>query len=56
MKSATAYTVNGVINLFKAASTQRTIQRVVLTSSIVAAGYPTGKGFKLDAGKATVNR
>lgn len=56
VKSATAYTVNGVINLFKAASTQRTIQRVVLTSSIVAAGYPTGKGFKLDAGKATVNR
>ncbi|CDM27381.1 hypothetical protein DTO013E5_8495 [Penicillium roqueforti] len=49
VKSATAYTVNGVINLFKAASTQRTIQRVVLTSSIVAAGYPTGKGFKLDA-------
>ncbi|CAI7650799.1 unnamed protein product [Penicillium glandicola] len=48
VESATAYTVNGVVNLLKAASTERTIKRVVLTSSIVAAGYPTGKGFKLD--------
>ncbi|KAJ6179786.1 hypothetical protein N7519_010247 [Penicillium mononematosum] len=48
VESATAYTVNGVVNLLKAASTEPTIKRVVLTSSIVAAGYPTGKGFKLD--------
>ncbi|CAP99574.1 hypothetical protein E8E15_006409 [Penicillium rubens] len=48
VESATAYTVNGVVNLLKAASTKPTIKRVVLTSSIVAAGYPAGKGFKLD--------
>ncbi|CAG8890481.1 unnamed protein product [Penicillium egyptiacum] len=55
VESATAYTVNGVVNLLGSASTEPTIKRVVLTSSIVAAGYPTGKGFKLDVGKVTPN-
>lgn len=49
--SAVAYTVNGNVNLLKAAATQISIKRVVFTSSIVAAGYPKGPGFKLDVGK-----
>ena len=55
MESATAYTVNGVVNLLIAAATEDKIKRVVLTSSIVAAGYPTGSGFKLDVGKTSLN-
>ncbi|KAJ5519068.1 3-beta hydroxysteroid dehydrogenase/isomerase [Penicillium expansum] len=45
---AIAYTVNGNTNLLQSASTQTSIKRVVFTSSIVAAGYPKGPGFKLD--------
>lgn len=52
MESATAYTVSGVVNLLSAAATETAIKRVVLTSSIVAAGYPTGKGFRLDVGES----
>ncbi|KAJ5143328.1 uncharacterized protein N7515_002115 [Penicillium bovifimosum] len=48
VESATAYTVKGVVNLLTAASEEHMIKRVVLTSSIVAAGYPSAKGFKLD--------
>ncbi|KAJ5388985.1 3-beta hydroxysteroid dehydrogenase/isomerase [Penicillium cataractarum] len=45
---AVAYTVNGSVNLLQAASLQTSVKRVVFTSSIVAAGYPKGPGFKLD--------
>lgn len=46
--AAVAYTVNGNVNVLRAAATRDSIKRVVFTSSIVAAGYPTGPGFKLD--------
>lgn len=49
--AAVAYTVNGSVNILRAAATQDSIKRVVFTSSIVAAGYPTGPGFKLDVGQ-----
>ncbi|KUL81845.1 hypothetical protein ZTR_09747 [Talaromyces verruculosus] len=45
---AVTYTVNGNVNLLEAAFTQSSVKRVVFTSSIVAAGYPKGPGFKLD--------
>jgi nucleoside-diphosphate-sugar epimerase len=46
------YTVAGTLNVLRAASKELSIKRVVLASSIVAAGYPEGQEpFKFDTGK-----
>ncbi|KAJ6155239.1 hypothetical protein N7470_005805 [Penicillium chermesinum] len=48
-KDPVGYTVDGTLNILKAASTQTSVKRVVLASSIVAAGYPQGdRPFKFD--------
>lgn len=47
------YTVAGTLNVLRAASSEPSIKRVVLASSIVAAGYPEGdKPFRFDTGNS----